>query len=514
MYIWGSLIQMPHKNFLSVATGAFFSGQSRDAYHHDTRQLNCPRRIDLGIPGFELLSSSSANAKMAEVAPAKLLGLAGSVDDNPRKSKHRDGATSKKRQRDSSLTDKAERKHKKSKKDTAPAEEKSAELIDIDETPKKKRKGHKSSKSADAHINGAQPQEETPAADAGVNGGEDSGKRKEKKKKRHRRDSNEVKKSEKKSKESHNEVFDDDDTPAAPGHPDVVVLSSKRSKKLPGATKSKKHLYPFYTQTVSQYLPLHPLGINEPVEGYMNQHLEPLLNRYVPAFGGVLLAYRNPRIGEAPGSGSLTQESGMDDVVVMESINEHAVSFGWLTVEIDIFQPSRGAWLEGLVNIQSEGHIGVVCWGKFNASIESERLPRDWRWVDQHIDGKDAANPETTSADPFAEDSTEAEHTEVHATGYWVDGNGSKITSDAPICFRIKNYEVGNSGEYGYLSLEGTMLTEEEEEKKVHKEIEVLKRKLKKGSVLWRERKRLPALGVTKFGDDDEREGENQQAEV
>ncbi|KAI0399629.1 hypothetical protein F4802DRAFT_29809 [Xylaria palmicola] len=431
---------------------------------------------------------------MAEVAPAMLSGLAGSVDDGSRKSsKH-----SKKRQRDANA-EKSERKHKKSKSDAAPASSQVTEAVADDSAPKQKRKDRKSSKTTDLRIN----------SDDG--GEEDKGGRKKTYKK-------ESKKSRKRDREPRNEVPDvggdsDDDMQDAGGHPDVVVLASARSKTLPDATKSE-HRYPFYTQTVSQYLPLHPLGINEPIEGYINQHLEPLLSRYVPSFGGVLLAYRNPRIGEAPGSSSLTQNSGMEDTAVLESINEHAVSFCWLTVEIDIFQPSRGSWLEGRVNIQSGGHIGAVCWGKFNASIEAGRLPRDWRWVDQHPNQKTAAANETTSSSSSPEDGAEADHTEVHVTGYWVDGQGSKVTADTPIHFRIKNYEVGTSGDYGYLSIEGTMLTEDEEEKKARDELELLKHKEKNGSVLRRERRSLLEVGMTKFGDDDARESESQRTEA
>ncbi|KAI8948841.1 hypothetical protein F4801DRAFT_436183 [Xylaria longipes] len=447
---------------------------------------------------------------MAEVAPARLPGLSGAVGDDVRKSsKH-----SKKRHRDPNPTEKAERKHKKSKSEAVPVASQAAEVVEDESAPKHKPKGRKSSKSKDSHINGEQSRDElAPLPDADENGEEDGAGRSEKKK--HKKGEKSERKSKKKSKESHDQVpaddNEDEDVTAAQIHPDVVVLSSSRSKTQPGAT-SFKHLYPFYTQTVSQYLPLHPLGINEPIQGYMNQHLEPLLNRYVPSFGGVLLAYRNPRIGEAPGSGSLTQESGMEDMAMFESINEHAVSFGWLTVEIDIFRPSRGVWLEGLVNIQSGGHIGVVCWGKFNASIESGRLPRDWRWVDQHPEKNQDTSPEAAESSP--QDNTEAEHTEVHATGYWVDGQGAKVTGDAPICFRIKNYEVGSSGDYGYLSIEGTMLTEEEEEKKVRKEMEALRSKSKHGATLRRERRQLLELGITKFGNDDKQESETQRTEI
>ncbi|KAI0440420.1 hypothetical protein F4803DRAFT_468624 [Xylaria telfairii] len=455
---------------------------------------------------------------MTEVAPARMPDMAGPVGDHVRKSsKH-----SKKRHRDPSQTEKAERKHKRSKSDAAPIPGPAAEevVVDDESAPKQKRKGHRSGKSNGSHITEPQSQDEVVLVpDADENGEGDDAKRseKKKKKKKHKKGEKTEKKSKKKSKQSpeqvpdhdHDHDDDDEDASAAQGHPDVVVLSSSRSKTYPGAT-STKHRYPFYTQTVAQYLPLHPLGINEPIEGYINQHLEPLLNRYVPSFSGVLLAYRNPRIGEAPGSGSLTQDSGMDDVAVLESINEHAVSFGWLTVEIDIFRPSRGAWLEGLVNIQSGGHIGVVCWGKFNASIESGRLPRDWQWVDQHPGNKNQdSNPETEEPSSSPQDNTEAEDTEVHATGYWVDGQGVKVTADTPTRFRIKNYEVGTSGDYGYLSIQGTMLTEEEEETKIRGEMEALRNKSKNGSTLRRERRQMLELGITKFGNDDKQESES-----
>ncbi|KAI0184817.1 hypothetical protein EV127DRAFT_223678 [Xylaria flabelliformis] len=445
---------------------------------------------------------------MAAVAPASLPDFAGPGSDNVRKSsKH-----SKKRHRDVSQTEKAERKHKRSKSEAAPAPVEAVEAVQDDSAPKEKRKGHKSSKVKSSHTNEGQD-EVVPAHGTGENGEDESSRRSEKKK--HKKGEKSEKKLKKRSKESHEQVPDgdneDEDISAAQVHPDVLVLKSSRSKTHPAA-KSSKHLYPFYTQTVSQYLPLHPLGINEPIQGYINQHLEPLLNRYVPSFAGVLLAYRNPRIGEAPGSGSLTQESGMEDMAVFESINEHAVSFGWLTVEIDIFRPSRGAWLEGLVNIQSGGHIGVVCWGKFNASIESGRLPQDWRWVDQHVGKKKQSEDTESSSSP--QENTEAESTEVHATGYWVDGRGAKVTSETPICFRIKNYEVGSSGDYGYLSIEGTMLTEEEEEKKVRDEMEILRNKSKRGSALRRERRHLLELGITKFGDNDKQESETQRTEA
>lgn len=471
---------------------------------------------------------------MAEIAATSLPGL---PESSGKFSKHKHATSSKKRHRDPSQTEKSERKHKKSRSDAVTSLVQTTETVDNNSAPKKKRKSHKSSKTKETYVNEERSQDEpvfvlnananananADADDDGDDGGvgETRSSEKKKKKKKEKSSKKDKKKSKKISKETHDQVADvdedADDVPGAHGDPDAIVLASSRSKTFPHTTTSSQHRYPFYTQTVAQYLPLHPLGSNEPIQGYINQHLEPLLNRYVPTLGGVLLAYRNPRVGEAPGSNSLTEESATDDLAVFESINEYAVSYAWLTADIDLFQPSRGAWLEGLVNIQSEGHIGVVCWGKFNASIESGRLPQDWQWVDRQTSKEDEdedTGAETASPDETEEGPAETSSAEVHTTGYWVDGEGAKIAADAPIRFRITNYEVGSSGDYGYLSIEGTMLPEGEEEKKVEKEMEILRRKARQGAPLRRNRRALLDSSITKFGQDDAKEPDHQPAET
>ncbi|KAI0804187.1 hypothetical protein GGR55DRAFT_658785 [Xylaria sp. FL0064] len=440
---------------------------------------------------------------MAEVAAAPLSGSSSKLGNI---------TSSKKRHLESNHTEKSHRKHKRSKSNAVSTPSLAAESIRSESTPKQER-SHKSSKTNEPQT------EQGPLQDIIGNDNKNWSKRK-------KTDNEQGKADKRKSKEggeSSDQVPDDgdndnnntdDDVSSAQGQFGLVVLDSSLSTTLPSANRPSAHQYPFYTQTVSQYLPLHPLGINEPIQGYVNQHLELVLNRYVPSLGGVLLSYCNPRIGEAPGEGLLTQHSGMEDVALLEAVNEHAVSFGWLTVEINLFRPFRGAWLEGLVNIQSGGHIGVVCWGKFNASIESERLPQDWKWVDQHATKENAAEAGIASPFPLDQDNPVAEPNEVHATGYWVNGQGSEVTADIPIYFRIKNYEVGTSGDYGYLSIEGTMLTEEEEEEKARKEREVQKRKLNRGIAPRRDRRPLLELGMTKFANDEGREPQSQRTEI
>jgi len=113
--------------------------------------------------------------------------------------------------------------------------------------------------------------------------------------------------------------------------------------------------------------------------------------------------------------------------------------------------------LEGYVNLQNEGHLGVVCWNLFNASIERQRLPEDWKWVgveDEEMGGVDGMG------ETYAE----------NGIGYWLDGEGNKV--DGMVKFRVKDIETSHDREKGFLSIEGTMLDEEAEKDLVYAERE------------------------------------------
>ncbi|ROT37485.1 hypothetical protein SODALDRAFT_334588 [Sodiomyces alkalinus F11] len=294
----------------------------------------------------------------------------------------------------------------------------------------------------------------------------------------------------------------DVDAPSAEPQPHQ---STSRLHQPPDAPSDPQ--FPFFTQTVSLYLPLYPIGWAEPRTAAATQHLEPMLNRYVPVLKGVLLAFRNVRVSDQPGrrdDGDDEDDGGGSDMDSCEvaSIDEYAVGFGWVTVEVDLFVPKRGAWMEGSINLQSEGHVGVVCWGKFNASIESARLPPEWRWV--HL-GSDEANEagNNNMDDSVSNYTAEEQHgavRQIHATGYWVDGTGSKVKGR--VRFRIKSFDVGITGDHGYLSLEGTMLDAAGEAEAVQQDVqqELRRRRGKSGGILVKERRMVPEFSVTKFG--------------
>ncbi|KAF5622620.1 DNA-directed RNA polymerase I subunit RPA43 [Fusarium tjaetaba] len=432
----------------------------------------------------------------------------------------------KKRAREEDAVADTERKHKKSKSvAAAEAPEASSDL----KAEKKKKKSKKDKHAEDAV---AQPETEAPAV-------EDKPEKKHKKKKHHDAEvaateeadtpvvaDSEKKKKSKKHKETEaieiaerpkkskkNETAVEPEEDASPADPDAMDVDMPPPAK---PSKSSSNIYqppdipanpqfPFFTQTVSLYEPLFPIGWAQPVTNCQQQHLSHLRNKYVPSLRGVLLDYKNVAFGENPGrKGAATDDESPATVMAK---GESAVGFGWITADVDLFVPSRGAWMEGSVNLQTEGHIGVVCFGKFNASIEARRLPPDWKWVPNE-------SPEAQGFEETASVITADDHgvvRQIHSTGFWADGNGDKVKGK--IRFRIRNFDVGTSGETSYLSLEGTMLDKAGEKAVVAEEAETAKmRKGKKGSQRV-QRRRIPEFAMTRFAVEGEEQTEDNEAE-
>ena len=203
---------------------------------------------------------------------------------------------------------------------------------------------------------------------------------------------------------------------------------------------------PFHVQTSTLHLPLAPVSQATPLEGLCAEHISPLILRYFPPFGGVILSYSNPRLsGDAFGNDGLK--------TLLQSVDEGAATWGWVTAEFLLFKPDRGAWLEGYVNLQNSGHIGVVCWNLFNANIKRNSLPESWKWVgveDQSADGEER----------YAED----------GQGYFVDGEGNKV--EGMVKFRVREIESSHDKETGFLSIDGTMLDDGGEERLLESERE------------------------------------------
>ncbi|RSL97160.1 hypothetical protein CEP52_011054 [Fusarium oligoseptatum] len=415
------------------------------------------------------------------------------IDHSAAKADKKSKKEKKKRAREEDAPVDTERKHKKSKSVVAPADLPAPEVVNGDLKAEKKRK--KKSKK-DKHVEEAA----VPAEDESAAVEEPKSEKKHKKKKHHDEDvaapveeadssvvadgekkkkhkkknkdaegdetTDKAEKKQKKHKKDHQpepepEAEAEEDASPDPDAMDVDFAIPARPK-----SKSSSNIhqppdipanpqFPFFTQTVSLYEPLYPIGWAQPVTNCQYQHLRHLQNKYVPSLRGVLLDYKNVAFGEQPGRNGAAMDDETPTTVM--SKDEAAVGFGWITADVDLFVPSRGAWMEGSVNLQTEGHIGVVCFGKFNASIEARRLPPDWKWVPNE-------SPEAQGFEETASVITADDHgvvRQIHSTGFWADGSGEKIKGK--IRFRIRNFDVGTSGETSYLSLEGTMLDKQGE---------------------------------------------------
>lgn len=282
--------------------------------------------------------------------------------------------------------------------------------------------------------------------------------------------------------------------------------------------------YPFFTQTFSQRIPIWPAAFDEPLTKITHEYLDPMLNRYSPQFKGVLLAYKNVNLSDRPRRANPHNPPTDETPVVLESFECYAPPFAWLTADLHLFVPSRGVWMEGEINLQSEGHIGVVCFDKFNASISRRSLPRGWKW-EEHEEEEDDVPAVDDEVNPFGEEGqngaaedgdggngdAEAEAQEgekstkiaprLRSTGYWLDENGKKV--EGKIFFRIKNFSSGSTGDYTYLSLQGTMLDDEAEKESAAEErqMEKARRARQNPSGLLYPTMRLPEFSMTKLKD-------------
>ena len=235
------------------------------------------------------------------------------------------------------------------------------------------------------------------------------------------------------------------------------------SQSKPIAATPAEVVSPFYQQTSSFYLPLPPISQKHALQGICAEHISPLILTYYPPLHGVIISYANPRLSSDP-------QSEISEPAYARSIDEYAASFVWFTADFLVFKPQRNSVIEGYVNLQSESTIGLLCFNFFNASIERRRLPKEWRWMSggMRFSGrkklKKAGGESRLNSDRAeAEESDAVEQILDDADGYFQDRVGKKV--EGLLRFRVKNVDTSKSidRESGFVSIEGTMLSEEEE---------------------------------------------------
>ena len=244
--------------------------------------------------------------------------------------------------------------------------------------------------------------------------------------------------------------------------------SSHRPKSPRAQSKSTietegEPLSPFYLQTSSFYLTLPPISQKHALQGICAEHISPLILTYYPPFHGVIISYSNARLSTEP-------QTEISRPAYARAVDEYASSFVWLTADFLIFKPRRNSVIEGYINLQSESTIGLLCLNFFNASIERKRLPKEWKWIAGGMRAPKKRKLKRAARDTMSDsEKTEADEDDAaeqileDTEGYFQDHAGKKI--EGLLRFRVKDLDTSKSmdRETGFVSIEGTMLSEGDE---------------------------------------------------
>ncbi|CAG8891317.1 unnamed protein product [Penicillium nalgiovense] len=267
---------------------------------------------------------------------------------------------------------------------------------------------------------------------------------------------------------------------------------SKKRKQTPSSKATPQNQdsnpeSPFTLTTATLYLPLSPISISptHALASLLAEHLSPLLLTYFAPLKGVILAYSNASISSKPPTGPRSSSDlNPQPLTLATTADEYGVLYVYLTATFLVFRPRRGQTLDGWVNVQSEGFLGAVVFNLFSVGVERKRLPSNWKWVppgeeaetpaltdddsgsDKDMTDFDAEKecfkPAALSAEEIAIDGEEED--ESAHTGYFQSVSGHRVSGS--VRFRVVDVDVipGSERDRGFLSIEGTMLSVEEEE--------------------------------------------------
>lgn len=287
---------------------------------------------------------------------------------------------------------------------------------------------------------------------------------------------------------------------------------TKGSSSKPGKTPDS----PYTLTTTTLYLPLSPISISptHALASLLAEHLSPLLLTYYPPLKGIVLAYSNASISSTPpdvsseASDASSANPNPQPLTLAASAGEYGVLYVYLTATFLVFRPVKGQVLEGWVNVQSEGFLGAVVLNLFSVGIERRRLPGSWKWIPPGEEDTSTSNTTTANikteedsdasekrtafdpekehfnpvslasdanplseidiADPNA--TTTGEDDADAAEGYFQSTSGHRVRGT--VRFRVLDIDVipGTDRERGFMSIEGSMLSPEEEERVLEEE--------------------------------------------
>ncbi|KAL4878265.1 hypothetical protein BJY04DRAFT_113418 [Aspergillus karnatakaensis] len=307
---------------------------------------------------------------------------------------------------------------------------------------------------------------------------------------------------------------------------DDADKKSKKKKDKSSKSKDKSRSYsthqttaipdsPYSLTTATLYLPLSPISISptHALASLLAEHLSPLLLTYYPPLQGIILAYSNSSISSEPPTSAVSSpaDPNPQPLTLATTAGEYGVMYVYLTTTFLVFRPQRGQTLEGWVNVQSDGFLGAVVLNLFSVGIERKRLPPSWKWIppgeedeapttnphtptsdeDEDSEPKDAFDPAKEHFNPiplpqdstpfFPSDTTENlenitdptamanndfnDDSEENVEGHFQSVSGHRVRGT--IKFRVVDIDIipGSERDRGFISIEGTMLSPEDEER-------------------------------------------------
>ncbi|CCJ29645.1 unnamed protein product [Pneumocystis jirovecii] len=194
----------------------------------------------------------------------------------------------------------------------------------------------------------------------------------------------------------------------------------KKRKKESLKNKSTKNdmvpINPFYCLKIESYISIPPIYSSSPMKG-VEYYLDTMILSYLPNIQGIMLAHRNCEFIDK----------------TAKIYHESPFAFAWVQFEMLVWKTKTGDFLEGIVNLQSPSHIGLLVSGFFNASIPKSAIPKAWMY--QEIMSQ--------------------EEVEQNENGYWIDQNKKAVKIGDKISFwTVKLETIG-----GIVSIEGTLLS-------------------------------------------------------
>jgi DNA-directed RNA polymerase I subunit RPA43 len=249
----------------------------------------------------------------------------------------------------------------------------------------------------------------------------------------------------------------------------------------------------FYSTRISLHVSIPAVSLSTARNSILSMHLAPLLLTYYAPAKGVVLAFSDPVLSAKPDHGInlpliAPTDGTLPKHIPQEILSRAADEFGacwvWLTVTFLVFRPGRGDKLHGWTNVTSKGHVGLVSYNIFQSSVGMTRLPENWTWNGPAQDTgrkkgrkgrlRDGTGNWDSQSSPVPEveasQSTQLIGTHLSdGAGYFVDESGAQI-SDA-FEYRIVDTDVqpAENGRWA-LSIEGTLLDEEAEQKVLEEE--------------------------------------------